>query len=226
MSRRCADRRRSADIRGRKAEAIIRASGPRATALPREAPGRERRGGRGESCGHLSGRGGSGREPVQPASCNVIGVTGVALLAGMLPPLNADGDLPAGVHRCNWAEVEQRFGSGSAVRQRAMANLQHLHELAARTKCLVNFYVFGSFVSRVAEPRDVDVVLVMAAGFKLEGIPRASRTLFSHAAAQARYGASVFWIREGMLPPAKSREFLIGFQTRRDGTLRGILEIA
>lgn len=107
-----------------------------------------------------------------------------------------------------------------------MANLQHLHELAVRTNCLVRLYVFGSFVSDFVEPRDVDVVLVMAADFKLEGIPRASRTLFSHAAAQARYGASVFWIREGMLSPAKLREFLIGFQTKRDGTLRGILEIA
>src|SRR5438876_600775 len=46
--------------------------------------------------------------------------------------------------------------------------------------------------SRAAEPRDVDVVLIMSADFRVEACARESRTLFSHAEAQARYGASVF----------------------------------
>ena len=144
----------------------------------------------------------------------------------MLPPLNSNGDLPAGVHRSDWAEVEQRFGTGTVVRSVEFATLKHLHDLAARTGYLRRFYVFGSFVSRAPEPRDVDVMLVMSADFKVEASPRECRTVFAHADAQARYGASVFWIRERLLAGAAFQDFLLGFQTKRDGTLRGILEIA
>ncbi len=72
---------------------------------------------------------------------------------------------------------------------------------------------------------DIDVVLVMAAGFRLEDAPRESRTLFSHADAEARYGASVFWVREEMLPEEQMRDFLETWQTKRDGMKRGIVEI-
>jgi hypothetical protein len=58
--------------------------------------------------------------------------------------------------------------------------------------------------------------------FRLEDCPRESRTLFSHADADARYGASVFWLREGAMP----EELLRAWQMKRDGTLRGILEVA
>lgn len=144
----------------------------------------------------------------------------------MLPPLNASGDLPAGVHKAGWTDIERRFGSGSAARLRAMATLRHLHELAGRTGFLRNFYVFGSFVSSAPEPRDVDVVLVMDGKFRIEDCPRESRTLFSHADAEARYGASIFWLRQGMLADAAMDDFLRVWQTRRDGAVRGILEVA
>lgn len=85
--------------------------------------------------------------------------------------------------------------------------------------------VFGSFVSAGTDPRDVDIVLVMAEDFRLEEVPRESLTLFSHPDAEARFGASVFWIRQGMLPEADMQEFLETWQTKRDGTKRGLLEI-
>ena len=81
----------------------------------------------------------------------------------MLPPLNDDGDLPPGIHGAAWAEIEERFGRGSAARQRAFAMLKHIHQLAIDTRGLRSFYVFGSFVSAATEPRDADVFLVMAA---------------------------------------------------------------
>lgn len=73
--------------------------------------------------------------------------------------------------------------------------------------------------------RDVDVLLVMTADFRLEDAPRESRTLFSHADAEARFGASVFWIREGMLSDETTRILLETWETKRDGTKRGIVEI-
>jgi hypothetical protein len=140
----------------------------------------------------------------------------------MLPGLNENGDLPPGVHRAGWAAIERRFGSSTSTRARALATLKHLWELARRTSCLQNFYVFGSFVSAAPEPRDVDVVLIMADNFRIEDCPWESRPLFSHLEAEVRHGASVFWFREGALP----NEFLRAWQLKRDGTLRGILEVA
>ena len=143
----------------------------------------------------------------------------------MLPPFNNAGDLPAGIHAADWTEIERRFGQNPEGRARAYARLRHLHELANRTGALLRFLVFGSFVSTAAAPRDVDVILVMTADFRLEDAPRESRTLFSHPDAEARYGASVFWVREGMLPEEQMLDFLETWQRKRDGTKRGIVEI-
>jgi hypothetical protein len=143
----------------------------------------------------------------------------------MLPELNKNGDLPPGVHVAGWTEIEQRFGTGTKARTRAFATLRRLQELARRTGSLQSLYVFGSFVSSAPEPRDVDVMLVMAREFKVEDCTWESRPLFSHRRAQGRYGASVFWLRQGMLPDAAMRDLLEGCQTKRGGTLRGILEV-
>jgi hypothetical protein len=143
----------------------------------------------------------------------------------MLPPLNKMGDLPAGVHQSNWTELEERFGKASEARVRALGRLRYLYDLASRTGKLARFLVFGSFVSVSSEPRDVDVVLIMAEDFKLEEAPRESRTLFSHADAEARFGSSVFWVRENMLTEVQMREFLETWQRKRDGTHRGIVEV-
>ncbi len=143
----------------------------------------------------------------------------------MLPPFTDKGDLPPGIHPANWSQIEQRFGAGSVARANAYARLRHLYELAERTGQLQRFLVFGSFVSAGAGPRDVDIVLVMAAGFRLEEAPRESVTLFSHPDAEARFGASVFWIRQGMLSDAEMQQFLETWQTKRDGSRRGLLEL-
>jgi hypothetical protein len=108
---------------------------------------------------------------------------------------------------------------------RAFQKLRHLYELAHRTGNLSRFLVLGSFVPTGANPRDVDIVLIMNASFVLENARRECRTLFSHADAEARYGASVFWIRAGMLAENDLQLFLDTWQTKRDGTLRGIVEV-
>jgi hypothetical protein len=119
-------------------------------------------------------------------------------IAAALPEMTQTGDLPTGIYSANWREIEDRFGHGTEARVRAFQKLRRLYKLAHRSGNLSRFLVFGSFVSTVADPRDVDIVLIMKAGFVLENAPRECRTLFSHADAEARYGASVFWIRAGM----------------------------
>jgi hypothetical protein len=142
----------------------------------------------------------------------------------MLPPFNERGDLPPGIHRAQWSEIEARLGVGFA-RRPLLRTLRHAHALAAKTGHLERFLVFGSFVTNKEAPGDVDIVLVMAEAFKLEEAPRESRTLFSHADADARFGASVFWVRRGILTEADMAGFLEFWQTRRDGARRGIVEV-
>ena len=49
--------------------------------------------------------------------------------------------------------------------------------------------------------------------------------MFEHATAQARLGASIFWIRPGLLIGETVEEFLKHWQIKRDGTRRGIMEV-
>lgn len=98
-------------------------------------------------------------------------------------------------------------------------------DLALRTGCLKRFIVFGSFVTAEEKPNDVDVVLVLDDGFRLEDCPMESRGLFDHAIAQARYGASVFWLRPEMLIGESVEGFIAYWQTKRDRTQHGIVEV-
>lgn len=142
----------------------------------------------------------------------------------MLPLFNERGDLPAGIHPVPLAEIHARLGE-SETRQPLMRMLRRLYGLAARTGHLERFLVFGSFVTSKEVPGDLDVALVMAETFRVEEAPRESRALFSHADADALFGASVFWIRRGVLPEREIAALLDFWQTRRDGTKRGIVEV-
>ena len=142
-----------------------------------------------------------------------------------LPEFNVQGDLPPGIHPASLMDVVQRFGRLSAVRVRSAARLTHIHDLAQRTGHLQRFIVFGSYVTDKVDPNDVDVILVMDDDFYLEQCPTEARALFDHPTAQARYGASIFWVRPGLLIRETVDEFIAYWQTKRDGSQRGIVEI-
>ena len=142
-----------------------------------------------------------------------------------LPPFNENGDLPPGIHLASLGQIAHRLGVGSDARTRAMAKLRHLLDLAERSGKLARFLIFGSFVSTTPFPRDVDIVLIMQTDFKLEEAPRECQTLFSHADADARFGASIFWLREGMVPQDMLQDVFDTWQTERDGVKRGMVEV-
>ncbi len=85
--------------------------------------------------------------------------------------------------------------------------------------------MFGSYVTDKPSPNDVDVILVMDDEFRLENCPVEARGLFEHATAQARYGASIFWVRPGLLLGETIDEFVSHWQIKRDGSKRGIVEV-
>ncbi len=112
-----------------------------------------------------------------------------------LPEFNENGDLPVGVYRATWHDVLERFGRGSQQRMRCTRILSYVHDVAARTGHLSWFVIFGSYVTAKTDPNDVDVILVMDDNFHQDEVPLEMRGLFDHPVAQARYGASVFWIK-------------------------------
>jgi len=84
--------------------------------------------------------------------------------------------------------------------------------------------VFGSFISAKREPADVDVFLLMEDTFDMGQLTSEARVLFDHAAAQAHFGASVFWLRR-LAALGGEEQAIAGWQIKRDGTCRGIIEI-
>jgi len=103
--------------------------------------------------------------------------------------------LPPGIHRATLAEVLERFGSGSPQRMLVGLRLERVYNVARATSHLARCVVFGSFVTAKPLPNDVDVFLLMEDTFDMAQLAGETRLLFEHAAAQTRFGASVFWLR-------------------------------
>jgi hypothetical protein len=142
-----------------------------------------------------------------------------------LPEFNESGDLPIGRHVTSLSEVVARFGAGTPQRAAVMARLRRIYDLAVATGHLDRLVLFGSFVSDVAEPNDVDVILVMKGDFRPEDCPPGCLPLFDHRRADDELGASVFWVRPDMLLGEPLEQFLSHWELKRDGRRRGLVEI-
>ena len=141
-----------------------------------------------------------------------------------LPAFEEDGNLPEGLYPIGWEEIEERFAD-TPRRKMLLERLKTLHALATSTAFLERFVIFGSFVTTKPEPGDIDVILVMRAGFQSSQASSESQPLFDHAQADREFGASIFWIRTDLLILETVEEFLDYWQTRRDGKRRGIIEV-
>jgi len=141
-----------------------------------------------------------------------------------LPPLTRDGDLPLGVHRASLRELLDRFGVGSRQRVAVAGRLERIYRVAQDTGHLARFVVFGSFLTDKPEPNDVDVFLVMEDTFDGAKLQGEAAVLFDHGAADAHFGASVFWVRR--LAALGGEQITIEYwQAKRGGGKRGIVEI-
>lgn len=141
-----------------------------------------------------------------------------------LPPFTGVGDLPPGVHRASLHEVLDCFGAGSRQRMAVAERLERVYRLARATGQLARFVVFGSFVTDKVEPHDVDVFLVMDDMFDAGTLSNETALVFDHAAADAHFGASVFWVRR--LAAFGGEQAAVEYwQVKREGGHRGIVEI-
>lgn len=141
-----------------------------------------------------------------------------------LPLLTASGDLPVGVHPAPLSEVVDRFGTKSGQRKAVALRLQRIYSVARATTHLARFIVFGSFVTAKPDPNDVDVFLLMDDAFDAGQLTGEGRLLFDHAAAQAHFGASVFWLRR--LAAWEGEQAAVEYwQVKRGGGQRGVVEV-
>lgn len=141
-----------------------------------------------------------------------------------LPPLNAAGDLPPGVHRASITEVIERFGKVSVQRRVIALRLERALDLLAESGLVVRVIIFGSFVSDKEAPQDIDLFLVMEDSFDLSLVAGEAKLLFEHAVAQSHFGASIFWSRRAGCFPSED-EMVAGWGLKRDGTVRGLVEV-
>ena len=70
----------------------------------------------------------------------------------------------------------------------------------------------------------MDVFLLMEDTFDMRQLSSEARVLFDHAAAQAYFGESVFWLRR-LAALGGEEQAIAGWRIKRDGTCRGIIEI-
>ena len=132
--------------------------------------------------------------------------------------------MPEGIHPATLREVEAAFGSWSRKRVLLFQRLERIYRIASGTGHLARFVVYGSFVTNKSSPNDVDVFMVFDEAFDASLCAAEVLLLLDHATADAHFGASVFWLRR---PAAFGGEQVtIEFwQTKRDGSRRGIIEI-
>ena len=84
-----------------------------------------------------------------------------------IPAFDEHGYLPAGIHRATLDEIERRFGESNEVKRIEMESLRWL-AADCRDKSLTHLLINGSFVTAVAEPNDVDCILLATEAYSMD----------------------------------------------------------
>lgn len=118
-----------------------------------------------------------------------------------------------------------QFGSGTAQRVIVTERLHRIYQLAKDTNHLQRLLIFGSYITAKATPNDIDVVIIFDDDFDIAACSDEAKKLLNHQQAATEFGASIFWIRPSLLFLETLDEFIEGWQVKRDGTRRGIIEV-
>lgn len=142
----------------------------------------------------------------------------------IFPYFNQDGDLPVDIYPATLQEVLDHFGQGSLQRRLVAHRLTKIYRLAQSTGHLARFIVYGSFITAKPDPHDVDVFLVMRDGFNKSRLQNDVKRIFEHLESETDIGASIFWMTEASVA-IDEKTFIEGWQTKRGGTRRAIVEV-
>jgi hypothetical protein len=144
-----------------------------------------------------------------------------------IPPLDANGMLPAGIHTCTLAEARERFGRFQSSDQRIRL-FQRLEAFVAEAKAsgiVQALIVDGSFVTAKLIPNDIDLGVVLAAGHDFRAdLGIVPYNVVDRLRVRRAYGFDVVIVEEG----AADFYVLVRFFQRvrlQPGRSKGILRI-
>jgi hypothetical protein len=72
----------------------------------------------------------------------------------------------------------------------------------------------------------VDIILIFKDDLELSTVSEECRVLFDHQQAQSVLGVSLFWVRPSLIFLESLEDFIRGWQVKRDGDRRGIVEVS
>ena len=143
----------------------------------------------------------------------------------MIPDFDENGNLPPGVHFCEWEEFKDRFGIG-VTRRRMIDGLELAMVQLKAAGCRI-IYIDGSFVTSKAQPGDFDACWEDN-GVDLEYLKSVAPTLFDFAGRHAEQKRTY----RGEFYPAyypaneESTAYLDFFQfDTRNNTRKGIIAL-
>ena len=131
----------------------------------------------------------------------------------MIPPFDASGFLPPGVHRATLAEIEDRLGHESEIRRVQMESVRWMVGLAVRAG-VQRIVLNGSFVTDIIEPNDVDCVLLLASDSAID------------AAAEDELLTGLPFLEIALVGPEDFSELVnVIFASDRHGAPKGMIEV-
>jgi len=142
----------------------------------------------------------------------------------MIPPFDADGDLPQGMHQAAWTPFRERFCifARSDRRLRLCQQIEQLLEEAQASHIVERMLFGGSFVTSKSEPNDFDCIIVLQAETRYEELLPFQRWVADSREASRRYGGDIFVARTDQPTLAMYINF---FSTNRRGKRVGLVEV-
>ena len=142
----------------------------------------------------------------------------------MIPEFTEIGLLPPGIHSATWEEFEERFlvFQQSDQRLRIGERLLAFYNELRRAGIVRRILIVGSYVADKAEPNDYDCLLVLDPAAVVSELLPFQYNLLSRRMARRMFHGDVIAVIDGS---AAMKEFLEFFQTTRDGSRTGIVEL-
>jgi hypothetical protein len=139
----------------------------------------------------------------------------------MIPPFEASGNLPPGVHTATWPELASYFGT-TPHRRALLAGLRAAVEALRAAGCR-RVYIDGSFVTAKRRPNDFDGCWDME-GVDPDQLDPVLLTFDRGRAAQkAKYRGELFPAQ--FMEGASGTTFLDFFQLDKEGSPKGIVAL-
>lgn len=115
----------------------------------------------------------------------------------LIPPFDADGDLPPGTHEATWSEFKDRLClfNRSDRRLKLCQLMELLVQDASRSQIVERIVFGGSFITQKTEPNDFDCIVILRPSVEYESLTPAQLWVADTGQATRRYGGDVFVAR-------------------------------